>query len=85
MVRPHILLRRQSNAALGGQRPVTRPAVRRFSCGNPGLPGTGVRAAQDLPGTTTMSRRGFTECESEWLLACAARNLRKLHRHRLRG
>jgi hypothetical protein len=23
--------------------------------------------------------------ESEWLLACAARNLRKLHRHRLEG
>ena len=34
---------------------------------------------------TTMSRRGFTACESEWLLACAAHNLRKLHRHRLAG
>jgi len=34
---------------------------------------------------TTMSRRGFTACESEWLLACAAHNLRKLHRHRLEG
>jgi transposase len=32
---------------------------------------------------TTMSRRGFTACENEWLLACAAHNLRKLHRHRL--
>ena len=32
---------------------------------------------------TMMSRRGFTACESEWLLACAAHNLRKLHRHRL--
>ena len=31
---------------------------------------------------TTMSRRGFTACESEWLLASAAHNLRKLHRHR---
>ena len=31
---------------------------------------------------TTMSRRGLTACESEWLLACAAHNLRKLHRHR---
>ena len=31
---------------------------------------------------TMMSRRGFTACESEWLLACAAHNLRKLHRHR---
>ena len=34
---------------------------------------------------TTMSRRGFTACESEWLLACAAHNLRKLHRHRVEG
>jgi len=34
---------------------------------------------------TTMSRRGFTACESEWLLACAAHNLRKLHRHLLAG
>jgi transposase len=34
---------------------------------------------------TMMSRRGFTACESEWLLACAAHNLRKLHRHREEG
>ena len=34
---------------------------------------------------TMMSRRGLTACESEWLLACAAHNLRKLHRHRLEG
>ena len=34
---------------------------------------------------TVMSRRGFTACESEWLLACTARNLRKLHRHRVEG
>jgi len=34
---------------------------------------------------TMMSRRGFTACESEWLLVCAAHNLRKLHHHRLRG
>jgi hypothetical protein len=33
----------------------------------------------------TMSRRGYTACESEWLLACAAHNLRKLHRHRREG
>jgi transposase len=32
---------------------------------------------------TMMSRRGLAACESEWLLACAAHNLRKLHRHRL--
>jgi hypothetical protein len=32
-----------------------------------------------------MSRRGLAACESEWLLACAARNLRKLHRHRIEG
>jgi transposase len=31
---------------------------------------------------TLMSRRGLAACESEWLLACAAHNLRKLHRHR---
>ena len=29
-----------------------------------------------------MSRRGYTACESEWLLACTAHNLRKLHRYR---
>jgi transposase len=34
---------------------------------------------------TMMSRRGFTACESEWLLASTAHNLRKLHRHRLQG
>jgi hypothetical protein len=34
---------------------------------------------------TAMSRRGLAACESEWLLACAAHNLRKLHRHRLEG
>ena len=32
-----------------------------------------------------MSRRGLAACESEWLLACADRNLRKLHRHRVEG
>jgi hypothetical protein len=30
---------------------------------------------------TMMSRRGLPACQSEWLLACAAHNLRKLHRH----
>jgi transposase len=34
---------------------------------------------------TMMSRRGFSACESEWLLAATAHNLRKLHRHRLTG
>ena len=34
---------------------------------------------------TMMSRRGLSACENEWLLACAAHNLRKLHRHRLTG
>ena len=34
---------------------------------------------------TIMSRHGFTAGESEWLMVCAAYNLRKLHRHRLRG
>ena len=32
---------------------------------------------------TMMSRRGLAACESEWLLACTAHNLRKLHRHRV--
>jgi Transposase DDE domain len=32
-----------------------------------------------------MSRRGHAACESEWLLACTAHNLRKLHRHRAEG
>ena len=31
---------------------------------------------------TMMSRRGLAACESEWLLACAAHNLRNMHRHR---
>jgi transposase len=34
---------------------------------------------------TMMSRRGLAACENEWLLACAAHNLRKLHRHRTEG
>jgi Transposase DDE domain len=34
---------------------------------------------------TMMSRRGLAACESEWLLACAAHNLRKLRRHRIEG
>jgi transposase len=34
---------------------------------------------------STMSRRGLAACESEWLLACTAHNLRKLYRHRLQG
>jgi hypothetical protein len=34
---------------------------------------------------TAMSRRGYTACESEWLLACTAHNLRKLHRHHAQG
>jgi hypothetical protein len=34
---------------------------------------------------TMMSRRGFTACESGWLLASTARNLRTLHRHRTAG
>jgi hypothetical protein len=28
---------------------------------------------------------GSGHLKSEWLLACAAHNLRKLHRHRLQG
>jgi hypothetical protein len=38
-----------------------------------------LRTCQKL---TVMFRRGLAACESEWLLACTARNLRKLHRHR---
>jgi transposase len=34
---------------------------------------------------TMMSRRGLAACESEWLIAATAHNLRKLHRHRLTG
>ena len=34
---------------------------------------------------TMMSRRGLTACESEWLLASTAHNLRKLHRYRVAG
>ena len=30
---------------------------------------------------TAMSRRGFSACRSEWLLAATAHNLRKLHTH----
>jgi Transposase DDE domain len=39
-----------------------------------------LRTCQKL---TMMSRRGLAARESEWLLACAAHNLRKLHRHRM--
>ena len=41
-----------------------------------------LKACQKL---SMMSRRGLAACESEWLLACTARNLRKLHRHRIEG
>ena len=41
-----------------------------------------LKTCQDL---TMMARRGFTACHNEWLLACAAHNLRKLHRHRQQG
>jgi hypothetical protein len=34
---------------------------------------------------TMMSRRGLAVCENEWLLTCAAHNLRQLHRHRTEG
>ena len=34
---------------------------------------------------SVMSRRGLAAREGEWLLACTAHNLRKLHRHRLQG
>ena len=34
---------------------------------------------------TMLSRRGLAACESEWLLAWTAHNLRKLHRHRAGG
>ena len=46
--------------------------------------GTTVRATQACQKLTTMSR-GLGACESEWLPACTAHNLRKLHRHRLEG
>ena len=32
---------------------------------------------------TVMSQSGLAACENEWLLACAAHNPRKLHRHRM--
>ena len=41
-----------------------------------------IKTCQKL---TMMSRRGLAACENGWLLACAAHNLRKLHRHRLEG
>jgi Transposase DDE domain len=41
-----------------------------------------LKACQKL---TMMSRRRLAACESEWLLACTAHNLRKLHRNRLQG
>jgi transposase len=41
-----------------------------------------LKACQEL---TMLSRRGLAACESEWLLACTAHNLRKLHRHRQQG
>src|SRR6185437_9559932 len=41
-----------------------------------------LKTCQEL---TMMSRRGRAARESGWLLACAAHNLRKLHRHRTAG
>jgi Transposase DDE domain len=41
-----------------------------------------LKTCQNL---TMMSRRGFTACQSEWLLASTAHNLRKLHRYRAAG
>ena len=41
-----------------------------------------IRTCQKL---TIMSRRGLDASESGWLLAAAAHNLRKLHRHRVEG
>ena len=76
-------------------RPVSGHRPRRPATATP--PGTGelqvrartvepvfgqLKTCQEL---TMMSRRGHAACESEWLLACAAHNLRKLHRHRLEG
>jgi hypothetical protein len=43
-------------------------------------PGGQIKTCQKM---TTMSRRGFDACHSEWLLAATANNLRKLHTHRL--
>ena len=39
-----------------------------------------IKTCQKL---TMMSRRGLDACHSEWLLAAAAHNLRKLHIHRI--
>jgi Transposase DDE domain len=41
-----------------------------------------LKACQRL---TMMSQRSFAACQNEWLLACTAHNLRKLHRHRTEG
>jgi transposase len=41
-----------------------------------------IKTCQKL---TMTSRRGLAACENEWLLACAAHNLRKLHRHLAEG
>jgi len=41
-----------------------------------------LKTCQEL---SMMSRRGPAARESEWLLACTARNLRKLRRHRIEG
>ena len=41
-----------------------------------------LKTCQEL---SMMSRRGLAACESEWLLACTAHNLRKLRRHRAGG
>jgi hypothetical protein len=38
-----------------------------------------IKTCQKL---TIMSRRGFSACHSEWLLAATAHNLRKLHTYR---
>jgi len=76
-----------------GRFPATARARRRL-CHPRGRDGCKLRARTVEPVSgqlktcqkvTMMSRRGLAACENEWLLACAAHNLRKLHRHRTEG
>jgi hypothetical protein len=52
-----MVLRRQADAAIGGQRPVTRLVVRRFSSGNPWTPGKSLAEQTQYSGLTTLSLR----------------------------
>ena len=66
-------------AARNDSRDAGNRGAQRHTAANAGM------AAESRQKTGHDSRRGLTASENELLLAAAAHNLRKLHRHRLQG